>query len=108
MFSPSACPPCADARKTSPLLAGHFLRRFQSEYGSSPCGPEQPPTLSPPVQEALQAWSWPGNVRELQNVMERAFLLCEDGIIRIRDLPADIRSAARPGDSPPEASPELP
>ncbi len=103
---PISMPPLRRRKEDIPLLAGHFLRRFQSEYGSSPCGPEQPPTLSPPVQEALQAWSWPGNVRELQNVMERAFLLCEDGIIRIRDLPADIRSAARPGDSPPEASPE--
>ena len=102
---PISMPPLRRRKEDIPLLAGYFLRRFQSEYGNSPGGSEPPPLLSEPVLETLQAWPWPGNVRELQNVMERAFLLCEGGIIRTRDLPANIRSAARQEDESPETAP---
>lgn len=102
---PISMPPLRRRKEDIPVLAGYFLRRFQSEYGNSPGDPEHPPILSAPALETLQAWSWPGNVRELQNVMERAFLLCEGGIIRTRDLPANIRSAARQEDGQPETAP---
>lgn len=102
---PINMPPLRRRKEDIPLLAEHFLRRFQSEYGSAPDGAEQPPVLSAPALECLRAWTWPGNVRELQNVMERAFLLCEDGVIRTRDLPAGICSAARKEDGDPQAAP---
>lgn len=102
---PISVPPLRRRKEDISLLAEHFLYHFQSEYGSFPGGSEQPPVISAPALETLQAWTWPGNVRELQNVMERAFLLCEDGVIRIRDLPANIRSAAWPEDETPEAFP---
>src|SRR5690606_5328514 len=35
---------------------------------------------------ALCAHPWPGNVRELRNVIERARLLCGNGVIRVSDL----------------------
>ena len=35
-------------------------------------------------------YSWPGNIRELQNVLERAVVLDNDGIISEDDLPAEI------------------
>src|SRR5262249_19071888 len=35
---------------------------------------------------ALLRHSWPGNVRELRNVIERATIVCEDGVIRPGDL----------------------
>ncbi len=92
---PINMPPLRRRKEDIPLLAGHFLRRFQREYGTSPGGTGQVPELSSPALETLLAWSWPGNVRELQNVMERAFLLCEDGVIRTRDLPDLIRCSTR-------------
>jgi DNA-binding NtrC family response regulator len=38
-------------------------------------------TLAADAAEVLRAHRWPGNVRELQNVMQRACLLCRDGVI---------------------------
>ena len=38
--------------------------------------------------------NWPGNVRELENIIEHAFVLCSGGLIRIRHLPPEIRSAS--------------
>jgi DNA-binding NtrC family response regulator len=44
------------------------------------------PVLSPEALEALRSDPWPGNVRELRNVIERAVLLCTDGVIRPEHL----------------------
>ena len=40
---------------------------------------------------ALKNYDWPGNVRELQNVVERAVALCEGNMVRLEDLPDEIR-----------------
>jgi two-component system response regulator PilR (NtrC family) len=36
--------------------------------------------------ELLQEHDWPGNVRELENMLERAYTLCEDDRISASDL----------------------
>ncbi len=41
----------------------------------------------------LLSYSWPGNVIQLENVIERAFALGVELVIRIEDLPAEIRTA---------------
>ncbi|GAG25871.1 unnamed protein product, partial [marine sediment metagenome] len=38
----------------------------------------------------FRSYSWPGNVRELRNAIERAAIFCDEGIIRVRDLPPQI------------------
>jgi len=43
-------------------------------------------TLDASARAALTAHAWPGNVRELKNAIERASLLCSDGIVTARDL----------------------
>jgi DNA-binding NtrC family response regulator len=43
-------------------------------------------TLDPTARAALSAHAWPGNVRELKNAIERASLLCSDGVVTARDL----------------------
>lgn len=57
------------------------------------------------ARTALAAHAWPGNVRELKNAIDRASLLCSNGIISARDLalgPAR-RSASR---SSPDVEPD--
>ena len=36
--------------------------------------------------DTLLGHEWPGNVRELHNALERATIVCEDGLIRAQDL----------------------
>jgi transcriptional regulator of acetoin/glycerol metabolism len=44
--------------------------------------------------EALQClteYTWPGNIRELRNVIRSAFAICDDNMIRLADLPTELR-----------------
>jgi transcriptional regulator with GAF, ATPase, and Fis domain len=42
--------------------------------------------ISPEAEDAMMAYSWPGNVRELRNVIERASILCDGGVIELEHL----------------------
>jgi DNA-binding NtrC family response regulator len=44
---------------------------------------------------ALEAYAWPGNVRQLINTIERAKILADDRLVRVRDLPAQVMTAPR-------------
>jgi two-component system, NtrC family, response regulator PilR len=63
-----------------PLLANEILARLAEEYGTAP------PQIADDAIEALKSYAFPGNVRELENVLERAFTLCENNRIRGSDL----------------------
>lgn len=63
-----------------PDLAQHFLREFASEAEVN-C-----PRISREAQQALNKYNFPGNVRELENILERAFTLCDGEIINVLDL----------------------
>lgn len=72
------------------LLSMHFLRGFCQEAGV----PEK--RISPAAQEVLKHHPWPGNIRELRHVIERAFILSEQG----REILAEhitLRKRPRPG-----------
>ncbi len=66
---PITIPPLRLRTADIPLLADHFLRRFERELGKR--GLE----LTPAALAKLQAYAWPGNVRELENALERAAIL---------------------------------
>lgn len=50
---------------------------------------EKLPDLDPAASKTLEAYAWPGNVRELENVLQRALVLCHDGVIRAEDIITD-------------------
>ena len=64
-----------------PLLVSHFLRdKVHARTGKAF-------QITRQAMEVLIAHHWPGNVRELENAIERACALCEEGVIRVSDLP---------------------
>lgn len=63
-----------------PLLIEHILKRLAQQQA------REKPTLSEASLKALKQYAFPGNVRELENILERAFTLCENNTIELADL----------------------
>jgi len=73
-------PPLRDRREDISILADHFLK-------NSP----RPAKLTTPALQVLIGHNWTGNIRELKNVLERASIMSEDGVIDACHLPEEIR-----------------
>ena len=67
-------PPLVERRGDVPLLAHHFLRKYNERYG-------QNAWLTESGLVVLQNYSWPGNVRQLQHMLERLTILAPNGRI---------------------------
>jgi len=74
-------PPLAERREDIPLLAEHFIQRFNRLQSRTIAG------LRPEALVLLMRHDWPGNVRELENAIEHAFILCTENWINIAHLP---------------------
>ncbi|HEX2455334.1 MAG TPA: sigma 54-interacting transcriptional regulator [Vicinamibacterales bacterium] len=68
---------------------------FLQELGRSFARP--PATLTAEAGAALLRYDWPGNVRELRNALERAVILCDDGLITPQHL--SLESTVKGGSS---------
>ena len=81
---PLHIPPLRQRREDIVKLVEHFTR------GSS-VAPKRGTRVSPEAMDVLVRYPWPGNVRELENVVERALILCDDGVVRPEHLPMGVR-----------------
>jgi transcriptional regulator with GAF, ATPase, and Fis domain len=81
---PIRLPPLRERAEDIPMLVWQFVR----ELGQSMGRPVE--RVDDDTMQALQAYPWPGNIRELRNVVERAMILCRDGVLRasLPDVPA--------------------
>lgn len=79
-----AIPPLRDRDQDVLELADYFLAEACARLGKA--GLE----LAPDARRALAGYHWPGNVRELENVIERAAILCDGGLIESSLLAIDI------------------
>ncbi len=73
-------PSLRERKADIPLLADHSLKQLAAEWQLPK------PTLSDDAVDALKSYDFPGNVRELENILERAYTLCEGDRIHARDL----------------------
>jgi len=72
---PVVLPPLRERQQDISQLVSHFVEVFGRKMGKRiSCIPNE--TLS-----ALTAYPWPGNVRELQNLIERAVILSNNGVL---------------------------
>ena len=77
---PITLPPLRDRRDDIPGLVQHFVHNAAASMQRSIR------TIPPDAMLSLMDHHWPGNVRELQNVIERAVILSEEGILRVPRL----------------------
>jgi transcriptional regulator with GAF, ATPase, and Fis domain len=72
---PVQLPPLRERRDDIPALVSHFVEIFSRRIGKSiKCIPDE-------IVSALSIYAWPGNVRELQNLIERAVILSDNGVL---------------------------
>ena len=86
--------PTLAARADKDALIERFL---QEEAGSpmDPAGTARQNSIAPEALRCLTQYSWPGNIRELRNAIRSAFAICDDNVIRVDDLPAEVRTGQR-------------
>ncbi|WNO09867.1 sigma-54 dependent transcriptional regulator [Teredinibacter sp. KSP-S5-2] len=73
-------PALRERKADIPTLAEYLLDKIQSE------DEDRKLTLASDAITALQRYSFPGNIRELENILERAYTLCETNNIHEQDL----------------------
>ena len=82
-------PPLRERTEDMPLLVEHFCTMFEKTFNKKIEG------VSEEVLEIFTHYPWPGNIRELEHVIEHAFVLCNDRLIRPEHLPPYMSLRAR-------------
>ncbi len=82
---PISIPPLRERREDIPLLAKHFLNKFNTAFN------KKIPGFTEKAIDALTRYHWPGNIRELENLIERiVVLLPGNEVIELKDVPLEI------------------
>jgi PAS domain S-box-containing protein len=84
-------PPLRRRKEDIPLLAEQMIAHFNRIQQKTIQG------LTTETLSLMMAYDWPGNIRELENMIERAFILCHDGLIDITHLPAELTAHGSSG-----------
>lgn len=79
---PIHLPPLRQRVADIPLLVDSFLQRGSASKHRM--------SVEALAMARLEAHDWPGNIRELRNVLERARLFADDGIVRAEHLPESL------------------
>ncbi len=87
-------PRLAERKEDIPLLAEHFIERFNKLQNKKILG------LSYDTLAIFMRHDWPGNIRELENAIEHAFILCPQGLIQPEHLPDQLRRESQPAALP--------
>src|SRR5580700_491050 len=72
---PIALPPLRARREDIALLVSHFVEVFSRSMA------KQIRNIPEETLDAFTSYSWPGNVRELQNLVERAVIRSDNGVL---------------------------
>ena len=92
---PVLLPPLRARREDIPDLVAHFVEIFGHRMD------KQIEQIPPETMVALTSYHWPGNIRELQNLIERALILSNDGVLPNPLLTAETQAVAT---SPPRTT----
>lgn len=88
---PLHVPPLRERPVDIPPLVNFLIRKFSSEYADAPTK-----QLTPQAMSALRRYQWPGNIRQLENYLRRIFVLSENEVIDMEELPPEIVDTSLP------------
>lgn len=91
---PIYVPPLRERKTDILLLADFFVERFANINNKTIR------RICTHAIDMLMSYHWPGNVRELENCMERAVLMCDEGVIYGYHLPPTLQTSAYTGTIP--------
>jgi DNA-binding NtrC family response regulator len=83
-------PPLREHKQDLQLLVEHLLREVSEKHG------RKVTAAGADVMDLFRSYPWPGNVRELRNVIERAVIASDRGVITRQHLPADFGHSSGP------------
>ncbi len=78
-------PPLRERKEDIPLLCDRIITRMNRMRGRAISG------MSQEALAVLMSYDFPGNIRELENIIEHAFILCPDEMIRPIHLPEHLQ-----------------
>jgi DNA-binding NtrC family response regulator len=82
---PIQVPALRERKEDIPELAAHFLHQTAQRCGKPIA------EMDEAALRLLKSFDWPGNIRQLENVIERVVVLAESSVIRVSDLPEEMR-----------------
>ncbi len=88
---PLNIPPLRERPGDIPLLVDFFIQKFIDEYAGA-----VPKQFTSRAMSALCRYRWPGNVRQLENYLHRIFVLSENVVIDLDELPPEILDTSLP------------
>ena len=74
-----------------PLAARSDKERLIREFLATETNDGRPAAIEVDAFEHLLAYGWPGNIRELRNVIRTALAICDGGVVKLSDLPSEVR-----------------
>jgi formate hydrogenlyase transcriptional activator len=74
---PLPVPPLRERPEDIPPLVAHFCEKYSARFG------REIARIDRASLDRLQTHTWPGNVRELENLVERAVILAQNGVLRV-------------------------
>lgn len=75
-----------------PLAQRKDKERLIRDFLAAETSDGRPAAIEMDAFQCLLTYSWPGNIRELRNVIRTALAICEGGVVRLTDLPSEVRA----------------
>ncbi|SMC79417.1 sigma-54-dependent transcriptional regulator [Sporomusa malonica] len=80
-------PPLRQRREDIPLLTEHFVNKYNKKMAKQIKG------IETGFLEVLSRYEFKGNVRELENIIERAMVFAEEGMLQVINLPVEVQAS---------------
>jgi two-component system, NtrC family, nitrogen regulation response regulator NtrX len=89
---PIIVPPLRERREDIPQLVQHFAKMTAEEHNL------KAKRFEAAAMDVLTRYRWRGNIRELRNTIERVMIMSPGDVVRVDDLPSEVRGgeASRP------------